>query len=143
MFPGATSSNITCPDGFHRCAGRCLALLYESVSYAEAESRCAELGAHLAVPRSEAENQCAVNASGGVQVWLGITSKAAQGRYVGADGLGELAPSSLLWAAGEPSDPATQPLLVLTPPGLAGWETGWHDIADWLQARPLCQRALN
>ena len=102
-------------------------------------SQCAALGAHLAVPRSAEQRQCAVVAAGGVQVWLGITSLEKMGEYVGADGLGPLAAADLPWADGQPNDIAGQRLMALTPPGVTNWQEGWHDIADWFNARPLCQ----
>ncbi|KAF0309105.1 hypothetical protein FJT64_019707 [Amphibalanus amphitrite] len=59
-----TSEPCACPAGFSRCAGRCLKKLDHKVNYTEAESQCAALGAHLAVPRSNEENQCAKSIAG-------------------------------------------------------------------------------
>ncbi|KAF0306433.1 hypothetical protein FJT64_002463 [Amphibalanus amphitrite] len=62
-LPDAFNVSCACPAGFSRCAGRCLMRLDRVFVYTDAESQCAALGAHLAVPRSDEENQCAMNAS--------------------------------------------------------------------------------
>ncbi|KAF0305518.1 hypothetical protein FJT64_002570 [Amphibalanus amphitrite] len=73
-----TVASCACPGTFSRCGGRCLLRLDVPVNHTDAEGQCAEQGAHLAVPRSEVEHQCAVSASGGQRVWLCVTDLVTQ-----------------------------------------------------------------
>ena len=107
-------------------------MLDQGVGYSEAESRCAALGAHLAVPRSEAENQCAVNLA--TTVWLGVWK--AGGRLMAADGLaGPLPASETWWLPGEPNND-----LGKFEDCIDIYAGGWNDEECSSRAsRPLCQ----
>ncbi|KAF0314231.1 hypothetical protein FJT64_015334 [Amphibalanus amphitrite] len=73
-----------------RCAGRCLKRLNLAVNYDEAQSQCDALGAHLAVPRSDEENQCAIDAAGANIVWLGFNDVVTENQFVADDGCGPI-----------------------------------------------------
>ncbi|KAF0304052.1 CD209 antigen-like protein E [Amphibalanus amphitrite] len=119
-----------------RCAGRCLKKLDHKVNYTEAESQCAALGAHLAVPRSDEENQCAMDATLGTNLWLGITDVVTEGQFVGADGCGTVSSSSPYWANGQPNNLNDQDYGLLA----VEWPAnGWHDVPAHAQHRPFCQ----
>ncbi|XP_043210757.1 C-type lectin domain family 4 member M-like [Amphibalanus amphitrite] len=134
--PGVVSDRCACPAGFSRCAGRCLKRLDHKVNYTEAESQCAALGAHLAVPRSNEENQCAMDATLGTNLWLGITDVVTEGQFVGADGCGTVSSSSPYWANGQPNNLNDQDYGLLA----VEWPAnGWHDVPAHAQHRPFCQ----
>ncbi|KAF0311328.1 CD209 antigen-like protein C [Amphibalanus amphitrite] len=103
-FSDIFGGSCACPAGFSRCAGRCLKRLDVTVNYIEAESQCAALDAHLAVPRSDEENQCAINASLDRPVWLGLTDVVTEGQFVGADCCVVVPSNSSRWADGQPSN---------------------------------------
>ena len=128
-----------CPAGFSRCAGRCLARLNQAVTFTKAESLCAELGAHLAVPRSEAENQCAMKASPGEMSWLGVTDVVTEGQFIGADGCGFVEDPA--WGDGQPTNSENRDFVVLLPPSDSEGP-GWADKKGRLTKYPLCQLAL-
>ncbi|KAF0301543.1 hypothetical protein FJT64_026198 [Amphibalanus amphitrite] len=119
--------------------------LNTKVNYTTAESQCAALGAHVAVPRSDAENQCAVDAAVATVVWLGVLLVPGldgqyTGVYTGADGCGPV-PISHRWGREQP-DIGTEDRIILSAPGSGHW-IDWHDnpgSALWL---PLCQLALD
>ena len=133
------SSPCSCPAGFSRCAGRCLRRLDQAVTYAEAERLCTQLGAHLAVPRSEQENQCATSATGGARVWLGISDAITETQFVGADGCGPVPVDDPAWADGQPNDYGGQDYLALVPPADRLWAPGWHDQEPEETMFTLCQ----
>ncbi|XP_043205285.1 uncharacterized protein LOC122372300 [Amphibalanus amphitrite] len=84
--PGNTTDWCACPAGFSRCAGRCLSFLSQKTTFAEGQAACAALGAHLAVPRTEAENQCVTDlsaAAANAYAWLGV--QLVEGVWVGTD----------------------------------------------------------
>ncbi|KAF0308394.1 Mannose-binding protein C [Amphibalanus amphitrite] len=101
---GTIGSRCSCPPGFTRCAGRCYRRIGGEVIYATAQSQCAALGAHLAVPRSEAENQCAINLAVGDDVWLGVTDEVTEGTWMGKDTCGRVSPPAAWWNLGEPNN---------------------------------------
>ena len=136
------SNPCGCPAGFSRCAGRCLARLGQRVNYTQAESLCAELGAHLAVPRSEAENQCAVTAAAGEICWLGITDVVTEGQFIGADGCGIVPSDDPAWAKNEPDYGDNQDQVLLRPFSNSEDFPGWHDGLGSLKRYPLCQLPL-
>ena len=142
VVAGTMSSPCGCPAGFSRCAGRCLTRLDQKVNYTQAESLCAELGAHLAVPRSEAENQCAVTAAAGERVWLGFTDVVTEGQFIGADGCGIVPSDGPTWAENQPNNigGVHDYGMLGTPSDL--WGQGWYDRDPDRNFRPLCQLAL-
>ncbi|XP_043201043.1 brevican core protein-like [Amphibalanus amphitrite] len=145
VAPGSATDRCACPAGFSRCAGRCLQRLNTKVNYTTAESQCAALGAHVAVPRSDAENQCAVDTAVATVVWLGVllvpgVDGQYTGVYTGADGCGPV-PISHRWGREQP-DIGPEDRIILSAPGSGHW-IDWHDnpaSALWL---PLCQLALD
>ena len=141
IFPGTMSDPCGCPAGFSRCAGRCLTRLDQEVNYPQAENLCAELGAHLAVPRSEAENQCAMAAAAGERVWLGFTDVVTEGQFIGADGCGIVPSDGPVWAGGQPNDYGDQDFAVLIPSNSFA-SPGWHDTKPDASKFPLCQLML-
>ena len=122
-----------CPAGFSRCAGRCLTRLEQSLNYVEAEAACASLSAHLAVPRSAAENQCVLTLAAGVDSWIGVSDRAQEGAYVVADGGDPVSLSSPYWGTGEPSD-ATGAFDCMQI-----WNNAWDDHYCSSNNRPICQ----
>ena len=56
------------------------------------------------MPRSGAENSCAVSLAVGDDVWLGVTDTATEGVWMGKDKCGRLYPPSTWWLAGEPNN---------------------------------------
>ena len=132
---GTASDPCACPAGFSRCAGRCLShLLTQKLTYAAAAAACAELGAHLAVPRSEAENQCVISASVVQnQPMLGVTDIVDEGSFVGDDArCGAVPADAAWWAAGEPNNAGDEDCVVVG----SGM---WNDVPCWLAYYPLCQ----
>ena len=106
---------------------------------------CAGLDSHLAVPRTETENQCAIDAAAGKLVWLGVTEVPEdEGHYVGADACGNV-PTELFWATNQPENfgPHGEDRVVMVPPN-SGTEhaVGWHDNPAEHEWSPLCQLAL-
>ncbi|XP_037078897.1 perlucin-like [Pollicipes pollicipes] len=85
---GSSSDRCSCPAGFTRCAGRCLVRLDAALTNTEAQSRCQQRGAHLAVPRTEAENQCVIEVASRRLVWLGVTDLGSEDVFWGVDGCG-------------------------------------------------------
>ncbi|XP_043200213.1 brevican core protein-like [Amphibalanus amphitrite] len=134
-----------CPDGFKLCAGHCLRRLDRALTYDEARIMCAGLGAHLAVPRTEAENQCADSAAAGQLVWLGVTEVPGdEGHYVGADACGDV-PVGQFWASGQPENygPRGEDRVVMVPHDSGTVHAvGWHDNPAEQEWHPLCQRSL-
>ena len=139
IFLGTLFNPCACPAGFSRCAGRCLIRLDPRVNYTQAESLCAELGAHLAVPRSEAENQCAVTAADGVNVWLGFTDVVTEGQFIGADGCGIVPSDDPNWAKNQPNDFGNQDHASMVSLSDPRWDPGWHDDTPDVAFHPLCQ----
>ena len=88
VFPDTNTAPCGCPEGFTRCAGRCLRLVEGLVGYTEAESTCASLGAHPATPRTEEENTCAKDAAADWATWLGYRRNSTGQSFVGVDGSG-------------------------------------------------------
>ena len=111
-------------------------------TYPEAERRCAELGALLATPRTEQENQCAPTAAGTALSWLGFTDVVTECQFLGADGCGTVSPNGSFWAPGRRSVPGLPLHYVLLAPEGTSYNKGWtlHQIHDEL--RPLCQLQL-
>merc|ERR550534_348755 len=62
-----------CPDGWTKMHGSCLKLLTEPASFNDSQTACSDLGAHLAIPRSAAEQQF-INSltSNTSKTWLGV-----------------------------------------------------------------------
>ena len=108
VFAGTLSDRCGCPRGFRRCAGRCLRLLDRPSDFNSAVVACADLGAHLAVPRSQAENDCAWRmAQGGRKgrVLIGCNDITTEGVFVGVDGeCGPVPASAAWWKHGEPNN---------------------------------------
>ena len=92
-----------CPAGFSRCAGRCWHLSSHYVDHPAAAQYCANLGAHLATPRTEEEYLCLLLVAEGFRVidtfCLGYQS--CGDVFVGADGCGPLTYSK--WLPNEPA----------------------------------------
>ncbi|KAF0287851.1 Brevican core protein [Amphibalanus amphitrite] len=145
VVSAGSTDRCACPAGFSRCAGRCLQRLNTEVNYTTAESQCAALGAHLAVPRSDEENQCATELADAA-AWLGVVQvPGVDGQYRGADGCGTV-PVMDRWADQQPDKVAfgvVEELVVLLGPGSEyGWP-GWHDNPASAAWPPLCQLALS
>ncbi|KAF0299172.1 Mannose-binding protein C [Amphibalanus amphitrite] len=141
--PGNTSDPCACPAGFSRCAGRCLKRLDVTVNYIEAESQCAALGAHLAVPRSDEENQCAMIAAGGTTVWLGLTDVVTEGQFVGADGCGTALSTDPYWGDHQPNNMnGNQYYIVMGVVSNGQWNAKWNDQWGSELFSPLCQLPL-
>ena len=105
--------------------------------YAEAEQRCAELGAHLAVPLTTEENQCAVDLAGSKGTFIGLKYSSSEEGFVRADGQGVLPLQEGFWADGEPNSSGSQTCCQLY--WIYGTYSGWDDTTcDW-KSRALCQ----
>ena len=104
------------------------------MNYAEAEAACEELGAHLAVPCSEAENECAQFMTiGKMDLWLGVTRN-IRGTFVGVEGTCSPVPTSeLWWARDQPNNVEDQDCVVTRE------DEGWNDDPCDKAAYPLCQ----
>ena len=87
---------------FTRCGGQFYHLLMDML-YADAEQRCAELRAHLAVPLTTEENQCAVDLADSNDTFIGLKYSSSEGGFVRADGQGVLPLQEGFWADGEPN----------------------------------------
>ena len=85
-----TTAPPTPPPGFSECGGIYLSLQTTAVSYSRAESKCARLEAHLAVPRTPQQNQCALQLAGGTNAWIGVSDRVTEGVFETADGKGPL-----------------------------------------------------
>ena len=144
---GSNSCKCCCPKGFGRYGARCLLVLDQPVmTWAEAAKRCAALGAHLAVPRSEAENDhvklAAVNYQTGERqmAWLGMEEIGSERVFKGADGCGNI--TQHFWADWQPDNMNwPEPAVAYAPPDM--WPahyTGWHTQSyENGPHRPLCQ----
>ena len=133
---GPVGSCLSCPSGFRLCAGRCLSRLRKKMNYTEAETACEDhLGAHLAVPCSETENQCAlVHILGKAPVWLGVTDRDIEGTFVGVEGTCSPAPASEdWWESGEPDLVDKVGCVALSA------DKGWFDLDCGAEASQLCQ----
>ncbi|NXH44866.1 CD69 protein, partial [Dicaeum eximium] len=60
-----------CPDGWIGYRGICYFLSKDHLTWDEAQARCSQLGASLAVPRDE-EMEFLFHLSGKVDYWLGL-----------------------------------------------------------------------
>ncbi|XP_043199911.1 uncharacterized protein LOC122369325 [Amphibalanus amphitrite] len=132
--PGTHSDRCACPAGFSRCAGRCLRRLGQTFGFTKSADRCAAIDAHLAVPRSDDENQCAMDVAvaAGKSVWLGLTDVVTEGQFVGADGCGVVSASGPQWGIGQPNDYQGQDYV-------GGHPMGWNDFRETEPCYPLCQ----
>ena len=90
VFPGTAPALCGCPEGFNRCAGRCLRYVEGLAGYTEAETRCTSLGAHPVTPRTEEENTCAKDAAADWATWLGYRRNSSGESFVGVDGSGPI-----------------------------------------------------
>ena len=131
---GTLFDPCACPAGFSRCAGRCLTRLDQLLTYTEAERQCTQLGAHLAVPRSEEENQCA-NSGTVVPAWLGITDVLTENRFLGADGCGSVPSVGAMWGFQQPNSFGDQDFVS------TGWSR-WNDRDGSDLCQSLCQLPL-
>ncbi|XP_043210327.1 pulmonary surfactant-associated protein D-like [Amphibalanus amphitrite] len=117
-----------------RCAGRCLMKLpQDQLNFTEAQEACGSLGAHLAVPRSTAENQCALSMAVGVDTWLGVSDRAVEGVYAAEDGGDPILLSSPFWGTGEPSDATGEFDCVQI------WSNAWDDTLCSFNISSICQ----
>ena len=134
-FP--VSGNCDCPHGFQRYGARCLLLLDEPETFwFAARRKCSSLSAHahLAVPRSEAENEQVQLAAGDASVWLGVSWRG--NTWYGDDGCRKI--SQEFWASEQPD--VTGRVVFNKPPGPDGWHS--QRMNDKNNAhRPLCQLA--
>ena len=76
----------------------------ENLLYHEAESSCANLGAHLATPRTAEENDCIAADVEGEQwarFWLGYRGGRSEESFVGADASGPITYNN--WGTDEPA----------------------------------------
>ena len=138
-----------CPAGFSRYGARCLTLLNEPETvWSNAHDRCENIGAHLAVPRSQEEYDNITLAVAELQtealtkIWLGIFYDVFWGKWGGLDGCSEVTKD--FWATGQPFvDPSWSLIFVAySPPGLADSTEGWYAVngADGDSSYPpLCQ----
>ncbi|XP_043200171.1 uncharacterized protein LOC122369462 [Amphibalanus amphitrite] len=136
---GNVSDPCACPAGFSRCAGRCLKRLDLAVTYAEAESQCAALDAHLAVPRSDEENQCADSIAGTSLIWLGFNDVVTENHFVADDGCGTVPSDGPSWAIEQPHNFNGQSHGGLAPLISDNLAPGWHDFLSADTLTPLCQ----
>ena len=140
LFAGMPSEPCGCPSGFSRCAGRCLKLLDETADFESGMAACAALGAHLAVPRSEEENRCALDMAEAPErlVLLGANDRDTEGVFVGMDGnCGPVPVFESWWTNGEPNDDGEGEDCVVILWG--GWvDVGCHEIPAYPK-QPLCQ----
>ena len=133
---GSSADPCGCPAGFSRCAGRCLALLPEQVSFPEAEALCKKQKARLAVPRSEAENNCTLALAGGRSVWLGVNDRLEDLVWEAADGeCGEVPASAAWWAQDEPTAQTGEGCVFMD---LGGWADAYCNHQRY-QLHPMCQ----
>ena len=108
------------------------------LTYDEARIMCAGVDSHLAVPRTETENQCAIAAAADRKLWLGVTEVVGdEGHYVGEDACGDV---KGFWASTQPDVGGDEHRIVLTPSGNL---PGWHDYSEKREMYPLCQLALS
>ena len=124
-----------CPEGFHLCAGHCLLWVDDYTGYLHAVSLCAAHGAHLVVPRSDAELQCVrdiVDTKTARDAWLGVTDVEEEGEFVGEDGCGALTVPDAWWAGGQPNGGSDENYMASTP-------TGWFDSPQDNEKYPICQ----
>ena len=143
---GTGSRPCNCPNEFRRYGSRCLRVLEPVKTWVEAIKKCYDLGAHLAVPRSQAENDKVALAAAELQmeprymVWLGIETKiGSASRWVGTtDGCGDI--EDHFWAYGQPDNHTwPEPYVAYSPPGSV-YSSGWHTMPDNSRPhRPLCQ----
>ena len=135
VCPCCASDPCSCPRGFCRCGGHCLKRLKQTMNYADTEAACEKLGAHLAVPCSEAENQCALDLAGTTRLWLGVTDRDIEGTFVGVEGTCSPAPASEnWWISREPNGKRHENCLAIK-------ADGWFDDVCWEAGEmyPLCQ----
>ena len=140
-FPsGSASGRCACPGNFTSCGGRCLVRLDEwRVNYTQAESLCAELGAHPAVPRSEAEHQCAYQKSRPLVSWLGFNDVITKGQFIGVDGCGVVPSDDQGWANNNPNMNVEGRSHGAMLTGATSTRPGWHNIEPTKLYTPLCQ----
>ena len=100
LFPGTQSDGCGCPNGFSRCAGRCLRLMRERSTYYEANSGCVARLAILATPRTREESDCAAAIAAGKVAWMGYDGSQTSQTFYGVDGCGKTDYDN--WADGQP-----------------------------------------
>ena len=134
---GLAPTGVPCPLDFTSCGCVCLRLVDTPYSYTEAQQQCAQMDAHLAVPRTSEQKQCVDSVASIEGSWLGITERGVDGVYFGEDGLGAVEVDPY-WAQFQPDRPEGDNGLVVTPP-MASYDEGWHDNGREEEWRPLCQ----
>ena len=105
--------------------------------YHTAAALCETRGAHLAVPRTDAEMTCVrqeADKLSKLQVWLGVNDEEVEGEFRGIDGCGVVAVRPEWWDSPQPNGGTTENRVASTP-------SGWYDSGPTNIKHPLCQLA--
>ena len=114
-------------------------LLTAPSTYSQAETTCTELGAFLVVPRTSAQNQCALDLAAGSNAWIGVTDRATEGVFLAADGGGPL--ETPFWDYYSPNNSGgAQHCGELYFDYTRRYpEPGWNDVGCDVQRNLICQ----
>jgi len=141
-----TPAPSACPSRFVSCAGHCYQRLDTKASHSASAMLCFQERAILAVPRSRQENVCVANLAKDEEIWLGVTDRAQEGVWYGADGALVPADAGHVWGVTQPDD--FKHVNTSHPLGEDCVEVGsaWVDnFAEWndevcaLENHPMCQ----
>ncbi|XP_073235810.1 snaclec coagulation factor IX-binding protein subunit A-like [Porites lutea] len=125
----------SCPQGWIGHEGSCYSPFVHGATWQEAEDTCREFDAHLALSRSESENEFIAEEVGRPEsrVWIGLRRK--EGEFVWSDGQKA---EYTNWRNGEPKGSSSGDCVSLLPEDIfSSWEV---TKCDNMQAF-ICERA--
>lgn len=117
------------PEALTTFGGHAYAVFTQNVPWPAAKQWCEEMGGHLAVIESAAEQNFLAGYVGGAHVWIGLTDEDENGVWRWVDGT---LPRYTAWHAGEPSGWDNEDHAVL-------WQGGQWADADWGHAGFVCE----
>ncbi|XP_071954829.1 adhesion G protein-coupled receptor L3-like isoform X2 [Antedon mediterranea] len=100
---------ITCPESWKLFEGKCFALFEDRTTWFEAEKKCINYGADLAILNTEKRNQMAINMTDGKNmfIWIGLTDLEVERTFVWNDGRNLGSDDYSPWGNVEPNNRGT------------------------------------
>ncbi|XP_038071999.1 perlucin-like protein [Patiria miniata] len=130
---------LHCTAPWKKWGGSCYLITQKPLTYDDAREACRRLGAKMAAPRSDQENDFLASLAQGSVIWVACTDRRQEGEWEcegSQDGQGIYTN----WGKGEPNDyGGREDCVVLWP--FYDLNIKWNDVQCKIAARAVCERS--
>ncbi|XP_038071997.1 CD209 antigen-like protein E [Patiria miniata] len=136
LSPSCNRRHGLCAAPWKKWGGSCYLITQKPLTYDDASEACRGLGAKMAAPHSDQENDFLASLAQGSAIWVACTDRRQEGEWEcegSQDGQGIYTN----WREGEPSNGGHEDCVFLRPIDL----NKWNDVPCKIAVRAVCERS--